>query len=92
MQKKSHKQDPAEFVKIMGKELPIEELRTNLARVARSRGLLASELRLHFRPNEAPYYNIYKYAFFGKIPEVDIDPRARLVRGRAAKAKLFKKR
>jgi len=80
-------------VKILGKEVPISELRANLKKVAEDRELLGANLELHFRPDverKKQYYNIYRYAFFGKVPEVELDPRAKTISlTDIGKAKLF---
>jgi hypothetical protein len=91
--KVSSSKEIMEFVKILDKKVPLSELRTNLRKVAESRGLVGANLELHFhagdeRRNE--YYNVYKYAFFGMVPEVELDPRARTISPPAiGKAKLF---
>ena len=70
----------AEFVKILNGEEHLNELRTNLRGVAESRGLAGASLALHFRPDldDVGYYNVYKYAFFGMVPENElyVNPRA----------------
>lgn len=78
----SNSKEIVELVKILDKEVPVSELRTNLTKVAESRGLVGANLELHFRASdeEEPYYNVYKYAFFGMVPEVELDSRAKVIR------------
>ncbi|MCU0286763.1 MAG: hypothetical protein MUF15_10215 [Acidobacteria bacterium] len=60
-----------EFLEILNRKEIGEDMRVNLRRAAETRGLLGANLEFIFQRNqETPYYNIYRYAFFGKVPEV----------------------
>jgi hypothetical protein len=69
--------------------VPVEKLGAGLKKVGASRGLRGARLELHFSPSDDPYYNVYRYAFFGKVPEsLDVEtPGVAVSRG----AKILKK-
>ena len=69
-------------VKQLANDVPLEKLRAGLKKVASARGLQAATLNLHFHSSDDPYYNVYRYAFFGKPPEI-----ADIVEERVANAK-----
>lgn len=69
-----------EFLEILDRKEVSNEMRTNLRRAAETRGLVGAHLEFTFQKDqETPYYNIYRYAFFGKVPDVFEDPRSRVV-------------
>lgn len=73
-----------EFVKILDKKVPLSKLRANLRKVAENRGLVGANLELNFDPTmeigePPPYYNIYKYAFFGMVPERELKQKPKII-------------
>ncbi|HLP47935.1 MAG TPA: hypothetical protein VK469_18470 [Candidatus Kapabacteria bacterium] len=59
-----------EFLEILDRKQISNEMRVNLRRAAEARGLVGANLEFIFERNqETPYYNIYRYAFFGRVPE-----------------------
>jgi hypothetical protein len=68
------------FVRVMDKEVPLKELGANLRNVAEKRGIVGASLDLHFSPSGGPdYYNVYRYAFFGMVPDNLLDPVAKSI-------------
>jgi hypothetical protein len=63
----------------MDKEVPLNELRANLKEVAEKRGLAGATLELHFHDDKPLYYNVYRYAFFGMVPDLELDPQAKWI-------------
>jgi hypothetical protein len=78
-----------DFVKIMDKEVPLNELRANLKEVAKKRGLVGATLEMHFADDKPLYYNVYRYAFFGMVPDIELDPRAKWIDPVPEKKQIF---
>lgn len=88
--KGSSPEDIREFLKSFDKEVPVSKLRANLRKVAESRGLIGANLEFHFRSgDEALYYNIYRYAFCGMVPEPEFDPKVMTLLSPPQKSKNF---
>lgn len=76
-QKLAHPKEPNELlehVKQLAGQVPIEKLGAALKSVAKARGMTGARLELQFQRMDDPYYNVYRYAFFGKVPEYEGDP------------------
>jgi hypothetical protein len=71
-----------DHVKQLASEVPLEKLTAGLKKVANARGLTGANLDLRFRQMDDPYYNVYRYAFFGKAPERGEEVEARMATGR----------
>jgi hypothetical protein len=66
-------------VRDLAQKVPLEKLGAALEKVARARKITGASIDLHFRPADDPYGNVYRYAFFGKVPEIEQgDPMAEL--------------
>ena len=59
-------------------------------KVAKTRNLTGASLNLRMHAAGDPYYNVYCYAFFGKVPEINEgDPAPRAREAKAAGKRLF---
>jgi hypothetical protein len=57
-------------VRDLAQKVPADKLGAALKKVAAARGLSAAQLHLTFdATKDDPYYNVYRYAFFGLVPE-----------------------
>lgn len=53
----------------LAREVSLDGLKGGLKNVAKARNLVGARLDLQFGKGDDPYYNVYRYAFFGLVPE-----------------------
>lgn len=61
----------ADVIRAIASEGDFVKMRANLWRIAQTRGLVGASLNLHFGEDAADYYNVYRYAFFGLVPDLE---------------------